>query len=80
MKFSAKIHNGLKWRNIELYSVLYTKQILIVSTFMELNGFMIGPEIKMLFKIKVVTVTARHPVELSQRKVYTNQSGLPVSN
>ena len=29
---------------------------------MELNGFMIGPEIKMLFKIKVVTVTARHPV------------------
>ena len=29
---------------------------------MELNGFMIGPEINKLFKIKVVTVTARHPV------------------
>ena len=29
---------------------------------MELNGFMIGPEIKKLFKIKVVTPTARHPV------------------
>ena len=31
---------------------------------MELNGFMIGPEIKKLFKIKVVTPTARHPVVL----------------
>ena len=41
---------------------MYTKQILIVSTFMELNGFIIGPEINKLFKIKVVTVTARRPV------------------
>ena len=30
---------------------------------MELNGFMIGPEIKKLFKIKVDTPTAGHPVE-----------------
>ena len=30
---------------------------------MELNGFMIGPEMKKLFKIKVVTPTARHPVD-----------------
>ena len=30
---------------------------------MELNGFMIGPEIKKLFKIKVGTLTVRHPVE-----------------
>ena len=29
---------------------------------MELNGFMIGPEIKKLFKIKVDTPTAGHPV------------------
>ena len=31
---------------------------------MELNGFMIGPEIKTLFKIKVGAVFAEHPVEL----------------
>ena len=31
---------------------------------MELNGFMIGPEIKTLFKIKVGTLIARHPVGL----------------
>ena len=30
---------------------------------MELNGFMIGPEIKTLFKIKVGAVFAEHPVE-----------------
>ena len=30
---------------------------------MELNGFMIGPEIKTLFKIKVGAVIAEHPVE-----------------
>ena len=37
---------------------------------MELNGFMIGPEINKLFKIKVVTVTARRPVvgEIELRK------------
>ena len=29
---------------------------------MELNGFMIGPEIKTLFKIKVGTLIAEHPV------------------
>ena len=29
---------------------------------MELNGFMIGPEIKTLFKIKVGAVIAEHPV------------------
>ena len=29
---------------------------------MELNGFMIGPEIKTLFKIKVGAVFAEHPV------------------
>ena len=29
---------------------------------MKLNGFMIGPEIKKLFKIKVDTPTAGHPV------------------
>ena len=34
---------------------------------MELNGFMIGSEIKMLFKIKVGAVIAEHPVlELSK--------------
>ena len=32
---------------------------------MELNGFMIGPEIKKLFKIKVDTPTAGHPVDAS---------------
>ena len=31
---------------------------------MELNGFMIGPEIKTLFKIKVGAVIAEHPVSL----------------
>ena len=30
---------------------------------MELNGFMIGPEIKTLFKIKVGSVFAEHPVK-----------------
>ena len=39
---------------------------------MELNGFMIGPEIKKLFKIKVVTPTARHPVDTGRRKRHTN--------
>ena len=29
---------------------------------MELNGFMIGPEIKTLFKIKVGTLIAEHRV------------------
>ena len=29
---------------------------------MELNGFVIGPEIKKLFKIKVGTLIAKHPV------------------
>ena len=29
---------------------------------MELNGFMIGPEINKLFKIKVGTLIAEHPV------------------
>ena len=29
---------------------------------MELNGFMIGPEIKTLFNIKVGAVIAEHPV------------------
>ena len=29
---------------------------------MELNGFMIGPEIKTLFKIEVGAVIAEHPV------------------
>ena len=29
---------------------------------MELNGFIISPEIKKLFKIKVDTPTAEHPV------------------
>ena len=29
---------------------------------MELNGFIIGSEIKKLFKIKVDTPTAEHPV------------------
>ena len=29
---------------------------------MELNGFMIGPEIKTLFKIKVRALIAEHPV------------------
>ena len=29
---------------------------------MELNGFMIGPEIKTLFKIKVGAVFTEHPV------------------
>ena len=33
---------------------------------MELNGFMIGPEIKTLFKIKVGAVIAEHPVALSR--------------
>ena len=46
-----------------LQAVTYAKQILIVLTFMESNGFMIGPEIKKLFKIKVDTPTAGHPVE-----------------
>ena len=31
---------------------------------MELNGFMIGPEINKLFKIKVGTLIAEHPVGL----------------
>ena len=35
---------------------------------MELNGFMIGPEINKLFKIKVVTVTARRPVVVREQK------------
>ena len=48
------------WR--ALHGVLYTKQILIVLAFMELNGFIIGSEIKKLFKIKVDTQTAGHPV------------------
>ena len=30
---------------------------------MESNGFMIGPEIKKLFKIKVGTLIAKHPVD-----------------
>ena len=30
---------------------------------MELNGFMIGPEIKTLFKIKVGAVIVEHPVD-----------------
>ena len=44
--------------------VPYTKQILIVSTIMDLNGFTIGPEIKMFSTYKVGTPTARHPVYL----------------
>ena len=32
---------------------------------MKLNGFMMGPEIKKLFKIKVDTPTAGHPVRVS---------------
>ena len=44
------------------WSYIYAKQILIVSIFMELNGFMIGPEIKTLFKIKVGAVIVEHPV------------------
>ena len=32
---------------------------------MELNGFVIGPEIKKLFKIKVGTLIAEHPVGLA---------------
>ena len=31
---------------------------------MEFNGFMIGPEIKTLFNIKVGAVIAEHPVQL----------------
>ena len=45
-----------------LQAVTYTKQILIVLTFMDLNGFMIGPGIKELLTFKVGTPTARHPV------------------
>ena len=45
-----------------LLGVPYTKQILLVLTFMDLNGFMIGPEIKELLTFKVGTPTARHPV------------------
>ena len=60
------------WSYIERHwtwhGVLYTKQILIISTFMELNGFMIGPEINKLFKIKVGTLIAEHPVVLAKFK------------
>ena len=45
-----------------LQGVTYTKQILIVLTFMDLNGFMIGQEIKKLLTFKVGTPTARHTV------------------
>ena len=46
-----------------LQGVLYTKQILPVSTFMELNGFLIGSAIKYIWTFKVDTPTAGHPVE-----------------
>ena len=45
-----------------LLGIPYTKQILIVLIFMDLNGFMIGPEIKALLTFKVGTPTARRPV------------------
>ena len=45
-----------------LQDVLYTKQILPVSTFMELNGFLIGSAIKYIWTFKVDTPTAGHPV------------------
>ena len=45
-----------------LQGVLYTKQILPVSTFMELNGFLIGSAIKYIWTFKVDTPTAGHPV------------------
>ena len=44
---------------------------------MELNGFVIGPEIKWLFKIKVVTTTVKHPVvtiELLKSKILVGRS------
>ena len=46
-----------------LQGVLYTKQILPVSTFMELNGFLIGSAIKYIWTFKVDTPTAGHPVD-----------------
>ena len=36
---------------------------------MELNGFMIGPEIKTLFKIKVGAVIAEHPVDYLKKSI-----------
>ena len=45
-----------------LQGVLYTKQILPVSTFMELNGFLIGSAIKYIWTFKVDTPTAGRPV------------------
>ena len=45
-----------------LQGVLYTKQILPVSTFMELNGFLIGSAIKYIWTFKVDTPIAGHPV------------------
>ena len=45
-----------------LQGVPCTKQILMVLTFMHLNVFMIGPEIKELLAFEVGTPTARHPV------------------
>ena len=41
---------------------------------MELNGFVIGPEIKKLFKIKVGTVFVEHPVHLFGRRKQTSSS------
>ena len=64
--FCQQLRCSLFEKHWTLHGVLYTKQILIVSTFMELNGFMIGPEIKMLFKIKVGAVIAEHPVVPNQ--------------
>ena len=45
-----------------LQGVPYTKQILPVSTFMELNGFLISSAIKYIWTFKVDTPTAGHPV------------------
>ena len=52
-----------------LQGVLYTKQILPVSTFMELNGFLIGSAIKYIWTFKVDTPTAGHPVAIHLKRV-----------
>ena len=63
-----------------LQGVLYTKQILPVSTFMELIGFLIGSAIKYIWTFKVDTPTAGHPVlwQYNQTNVSANLS--PILN
>ena len=45
-----------------LQGVPYTKQILIILTILDLNGFTIGPKIKNILTFEVGAPTARHPV------------------